>query len=142
MARYVDAIDLPVPIEEAFDYLADFRITEFERPVRLVLSGGDSSIQSIDEITFVSTPAGTRVSYEARLDLAGIRRIADPFLDLLLQRIGRLAVRGLRERLAEITQGTSRDEGANSAPKPDRRHQKRTMAVRTGRGDPHKGAIG
>jgi len=27
MARYIDAIDLPVPIEEAFDYLADFSRT-------------------------------------------------------------------------------------------------------------------
>jgi len=24
MARFVDAIDLPLPIEQAFDYLADF----------------------------------------------------------------------------------------------------------------------
>ena len=84
MARYIDAIDLPIPPEEAFDYLADFsrtaewdpgvcdahrltrgkirlgsrfevsvsffgrripleyRITEFERPSRLVLTGGDA----------------------------------------------------------------------------------------------------
>lgn len=27
MARYVDAIDLPIPIEEAFDCLADFSRT-------------------------------------------------------------------------------------------------------------------
>lgn len=27
MARYVDAIDLPIPVEEAFDYLADFSRT-------------------------------------------------------------------------------------------------------------------
>jgi hypothetical protein len=108
MARYVDAIDLPMSEEEAFDYLADFsrtaewdpsvaearrltpgevrlgssfqvsvsflgqrvpleyRITEFERPSRLVLSGGDSSLRSLDEITFVSTPGGTRVTYEWR----------------------------------------------------------------------------
>jgi uncharacterized protein YndB with AHSA1/START domain len=142
MARYVDAIDLPVCIEDAFDYLADFsrtaewdpgvaetqrltrgkvrlgsrfrvvvsllgrripfeyRITEFERPSRLVLSGGDSSLRSVDEITFVSRPGGTRVTYEARLQLAGIRQLADPILDLLFQLIGRRAVRGLRERLA------------------------------------------
>jgi len=142
LARYVDAIDLPIPIEEAFDYLADFsrtaewdpgvaeaerltpgtvqrgsrfrvsvsflgrrlpleyRIIEFDRPSRLVLTGGDDSVSSLDEITFVSRPGGTRVTYEARLELRGIRRIADPFLDLLFQRVGSLAVRGLRERLA------------------------------------------
>ena len=146
MARYVDAIDLPIPIEEAFDYLADFgrtaewdpgveeshrltkgkvrvgsrfnvivlffgqsipleyEITEFDRPSRLVLSGGDSSVRSIDEITFVARPGGTRVTYEARIDLVGIRRIADPLVDILMQRVGRLAVRGLRERLSGIGQ--------------------------------------
>ena len=148
MARYVDAIDLPIPIEDAFDYLADFsrtaewdpgveearrltrgklrlgsrfqvtvscigqrvpleyRITEFDRPSRLVLTGGDASLRSVDEITFVSRPGGTRATYEARLELQGIRRIADPLLDLIFQRIGGLAVRGLRERLADTSSMT------------------------------------
>lgn len=143
MARYVDAIDLPVPIAEAFDYLADFshtaewdpgvesaerltpgplargsrfrvvirflgrkipldyEIQHFERPTRLVLAGGNESIRSIDEITFVSRAKGTRITYEARLELTGVSRLADPILDLLLRRIGQLAVRGLRERVAE-----------------------------------------
>ena len=150
MARYVDAIDLPVPVEEAFDDLADFnrtaewdpgvadakritrgavrqgtrflvnvsalgrripleyRISEFDRPSRLVLTGGNRSLRSVDEITFASRPGGTRVAYEARLDLTGIRRLADPLLDLVLQRVGRMAVRGLRERLAgSVSQETS-----------------------------------
>jgi len=89
LARYIDAIDLPVPIEAVFDYLADFcrtvewdpgvvearrltggpvtlgsrfrvvvgllgarfpieyEITAFERPSRLVFSGGDSTIRSM-----------------------------------------------------------------------------------------------
>jgi hypothetical protein len=84
----------------------EYRITEFERPSRLVLSGGDSSLRSTDEMTFVSRPGGTRVTYEARLELTGIRRLADPFLDVMFQRIGRLAVRGLRER------GTGQHRGA------------------------------
>ena len=142
MARYVDAIDLPLPVEAAFDYLADFsrtaewdpgvsearrltrgevglgsrfrvtvsflgrripleyRITEYDRPSRLVLVGGDASLRSTDEISFVPRPGGTRMTYEARLELGGLRRLADPILDLLFQRIGRLALRGLQERLA------------------------------------------
>jgi dehydrogenase/reductase SDR family protein 12 len=151
LARYVDAIDLPIPIEEAFDYLADFsrtaewdpgvaeaerltpgtvklgsrfrvsvsflgrrlpleyRITEFNRPSRLVLTGGDDSLRSVDEITFVSRPSGTRVTCEARLELTGIRRVADPILDLLFQRVGSLAVRGLRERLEGESEGRRRE---------------------------------
>lgn len=96
MARTVDAIDLPIPLEGAFEY----RITEFEPPSRQVLVGGKGSLRSIDEITFVSRPGGTRISYEARLELSGLGRLADPFLDVLFQRIGSVAVRGLRERMA------------------------------------------
>ncbi len=165
MARFVDAIDLPIPIEQAFDYLADFSrtaewdpsvaeasrltpgqigigsrfavcvsllgrrfpleysITGFDRPSRLVLKGGDDSLRSIDEITFVSRPGGTRVTYEARLELSGIRRIADPLLDLLFQGIGRLAARGLRERVAaESTSMRPHAEDAQRlAPAADRR---------------------
>jgi hypothetical protein len=141
MARYVDAIDLPLPIEEAFDYLADFsrtvewdpsvteaerltpdpiglgsrfrvtvsllgrsvpieyEIRTYERPHRLVLVGADPGFRSIDEVTFVARGDGTRVTYEARIELEGIRRIADPVVDLLFQIVGRLAVRCLRERI-------------------------------------------
>lgn len=143
MARFVDAIDLPIPIEEAFDYLADFSrtaewdpsvsqarrltpgriglgsrfevtvsflgrsvaleygISEFERPRRLVMTGGDESLHSVDEITFAARPGGTRITYEARVDLLGLRRIVDPILHVLFQRVGSVAARGLRERLAE-----------------------------------------
>lgn len=184
VARYIDAIDLPVPIEDAFDYLADFsrtaewdpgvreakritrggvrlgsrfrvsvsflgrripleyRITEFERPSRLVLCGGDSSLRSIDEITFVSRPGGTRVTYEARLELSGIRRLADPFLDLLFQRIGRLAVRGLRERLAgEGCQETSSEGVVTANQESDERSRKRARGTRKVRADHQKQGV-
>ncbi len=141
MARYIDAIDLSVPIEEAFDFLADFsrvaewdpsvvdakrltkgkiglgsrfevvvhflgrplpieyEITSYDRPSRLVVEGGDQSFHSRDEICFVERPGGTRITYEAVVELQGIRKVADPLMDLLFQRVGRLAVRGLRERM-------------------------------------------
>ncbi len=173
MARYIDAIDLPIPIGPAFDYLADFsrtvewdpsvcdarritrgavrlgsrfgvsvsflgrripleyRITEFERPSRLVLTGGDSSLRSVDEITFVSRPGGTRVTYEARVELTGIGQLADPFLDLLFQRIGRQAVRGLRERWA-AGEGALKTSGEKNPIHDQRieRSRKRPMADR------------
>ena len=145
MARFVDAIDLPVPIETAFDYLADFsttaewdpgvlearrltggrlgrgsrfavvvsvlgrrlpleyEITEYQRPARLVLVGGDASVRSIDEITF-----------EARLELSGVRRLADPLLHVLFQHIGRVAVRGLRERMAQGAPGARASKPART----------------------------
>jgi carbon monoxide dehydrogenase subunit G len=184
VARYVDAIDLRTPIEEAFDYLADFsrtaewdpgvvegkrltrgkvrlgsrfqvsisflgrrvpleyRITEFERPSRVVLSGGDSSLRSIDEITFLSRPGGTLVTYEARLELVGIRRLADPILDLVFPRIGRLAVRGLRERLAgNNSQETSSEGASKRARQSAGRSRKRARTVRKVRADHHKEGV-
>jgi carbon monoxide dehydrogenase subunit G len=120
----------------------EYRITEFDRPSRLVLSGGDCSLRSTDEITFVSRPGGTRVTYEAHLELTGIRRLADPLLDLLFQRIDRLAVRGLRERLAgQSPQETSSDRRVSSAQESDQRRRKRAKVVRGVRADPHRGAV-
>jgi dehydrogenase/reductase SDR family protein 12 len=183
MARYIDAIDLPIPIEAAFDYLADFsrsaewdpgvcdarrltrgkirlgsrfevivsflgrripldyRITEFERPSRLVLTGGDSSLRSIDEITFVSRHGGTRLTYEARLELVGIRRLADPALDLLFQRIGRLALRGLRERLTDVrSQEPRRRAPSKPAHQTAAGRRKRSNTVHKARSDqPNEG---
>ena len=159
MARYLDVIDLPLPIEGAFDYLADFarsaewdpgvvaaerltpgaprlgsrfrvvasflgrrlpleyEIAALERPSRLVLVGGDASLRSVDEISFAPRPGGTRVTYEARLELGGWRRLADPLLQLAFQRIGRAAARGLRRHAATRAAG-----GAESpAPRSPRR---------------------
>lgn len=155
MARYVDAIDLPVPIGDAFDYLAEFsraaewdpgvvagrqltpdpigvgtrfevivsflgrripmeyEITRFERPHRLILEGGDGAIRSIDELTFAPRGDGTRVTYEARLELPLLLRWADPLLHAAFQRIGASAARGLRARTAaEIRRATNAATGA------------------------------
>ncbi|MEZ4215496.1 MAG: SRPBCC family protein [Myxococcota bacterium] len=158
MARYVDAIDLPIPVETAFDFLADFsrtvewdpgvvdarRLTDgpigagsrfgvtvsflgqtlpfeyaieaYERPSRLVLVGESDAVSSRDEITFVARPGGTRVTYEAAIELAGLRRLADPLVGALFQITGRLAVRGLRERFARgDAPRASGDRGAASS---------------------------
>ena len=163
MARYVDTIDLPLPLEEAFDYLADFsttaewdpgvvaarrltrgpvslgsrfrvevrfagrplalvyEISEYERPHRLVLRAEDDGLRSVDEITFVAKGEGTRVTYEARVELLGLRALADPLLHLLFQQVGRTAVRGLRERVdARVSDQTKK-----------RRTRKRAKVART-----------
>jgi hypothetical protein len=142
MARFLDAIDLPVPPVAAFDYLArfdhtaewdpgvveatrldpgplgagsrfaviasflgrrvplEYEITAFEPPHRLVLRGEGGSVVSVDTITFAPIPGGTRVCYDALLELRGLARIFDPLLQLLFQRAGRRAARGLREQTA------------------------------------------
>ena len=142
MARFVDAVELPLSAEEAFDSLADFtsaaewdpgvvsatklssgpprlhsrfevvvgflgqrvpfvyQIEAYERPHRLEFRGRSESVLSHDVITLAETSSGTRLSYVASLEVTGIRRLADPLLNVLFQQIGRLAIRGLREHLA------------------------------------------
>jgi hypothetical protein len=120
----------------------EYRIIEFDRPSRLVLSGGDSSIRSVDELTFVSRSGGTRVTYEARLEFVGIRRLADPILHVLFQRIGRLAVRGLRERVAEMNSLQPVHEGGpEQARRSTSRNRKRAKTVRKVRFDQSKEGV-
>ena len=144
MARFVDAIDLPLPPEQAFDLLADFgrlpewdpgvveagrlgrgpigrgsrfrvvsavfgrripltyEVIEHERPLRLVLRAREGAFTSLDEITFVPRAGGTRVTYDARLLLSGLARLADPLLQLAFGFLGRAAVRGLEARAAAL----------------------------------------
>jgi len=158
MARYVDAIDLAVPIETAFDYLADFsraaewdpgvieaeRITKgklrvgsrfhllvnflgrripleyrldvYERPSRLVFKCEEASVSSIDEITFVARgQGGTRVTYDARLELVGLLRVADPMLNFVFQHMGRVAIRGIGRQLGRVR--ASKSAGKRKRPR-------------------------
>jgi hypothetical protein len=77
----------------------EYRITRFDRPHRLELSGGDASIQSIHKVAFESRPGGTRITYSAQLELSGTCRLANPLRGLILENIGSLTTRGLRRRL-------------------------------------------
>jgi len=78
----------------------EYRITEFERPERVVLVADETAIRSIDEIRFVATDAGSRVTYEADLTLqTPLGRLSEPFLALAFRRIGTRASAGLHESL-------------------------------------------
>ncbi len=80
-----------------------YAITDYERPSRVVLQGGDAGTRLVDEITFVPRGRGTRITYEVRCELVGLGRLAEPLVDLVLPVIGRRAADGLRrygERLA------------------------------------------
>ena len=84
----------------------EYELTVCERPYRLVLEGRGDGFYAVDEITLAPREHGTRVTYEARIELEGLRRLADPALAVLLQGIGRLAARGLRERMTDAKGAT------------------------------------
>jgi len=80
-----------------------------------VLEGGDAGLRSIDEITFTPRPGGTRVTYEARLELTGLRRLADPLLDVVFQHVGRAAAAGLAARFAPGARAPGHDTSPRAA---------------------------
>jgi hypothetical protein len=152
MARFVEVIDVPVPIERAFDYMADFRnsaewdpsvlaaeqmrgegigqgsafrlafrflgqtldltyeIETYDPPHCVVLAGGNESVRSVDEITFTPREGGTRITYEARLELQGLRGLAQPLLDCVFPWFARGAVRGLRQAFESLGGGKAAKE--------------------------------
>lgn len=78
----------------------EYRITEFDRPTRVVLAADEASIRSTDEIRFVASDGGSRVTYEADLRLkVPFAALLDPLLAVAFRRIGARAAAGLREAL-------------------------------------------
>ncbi|HET9073593.1 MAG TPA: SRPBCC family protein [Solirubrobacteraceae bacterium] len=80
----------------------DYSTVELEAPSRVVLRGENATVVSIDTMTFAPTPQGCEVTYDAKLELKGLLRLADPIMQILLHRLGRAAETGLRERLARL----------------------------------------
>ena len=77
-----------------------YRIVEYDPPHAVTFLGENATVVSRDRITFDSTAAGTRVTYDADLALKGGLRIADPLLALAFNRVGDRALAGLKRTLA------------------------------------------
>ena len=78
-----------------------YRIIEHDPSSVVTFRGENSSVVSLDRLTFEPAGAGTRVTYDADLSLKGPMRIADPLLGLAFKRVGDRALGGLRAKLAE-----------------------------------------
>lgn len=78
-----------------------YRIVEYEPPHAVTFLGENASVVSRDRITFEpSADGGTHVTYDAKLDLKGVLKIADPLLGLAFNRVGDRALAGLTQKLA------------------------------------------
>jgi uncharacterized protein YndB with AHSA1/START domain len=77
-----------------------YRIVEYDPPHAVTFIGENATVISRDRITFETTAAGTRVTYDADLALKGPFRLADPLLGLAFNRVGDRALGGLRRTLA------------------------------------------
>jgi len=99
----------PVAMGTEFRLVAEFlgrkstlvyEVVEFEPGEAVTVRGENTTVVSLDRITFERVGAGTRVSYDAELTLKGPLRLADPLLGLAFRRVGDRALDGLQTTLA------------------------------------------
>ena len=74
-----------------------YRIVEYQPPHAVTFRGENSTVLSVDRITFEALDGGTRIVYNAALTLKGPLKLADPLLALVFNRVGDHAVAGLRD---------------------------------------------
>ena len=75
-------------------------ITELARPDRVVLRAKRGPMVSLDTITVEPGPdGGSRVTYDAVLELRGVLKVADPLLALGFGKVGDRAAAGLADHL-------------------------------------------
>jgi hypothetical protein len=90
-----------VTVKTAFSELVlDYTTIELKRSERIVLRAENDSLLSLDTITIRDDGrGGAEVTYDAKLDLKGVRKLADPLLQLGFNRLGNNARDGLRAQL-------------------------------------------
>jgi hypothetical protein len=76
-----------------------YRTSLYDPPGAVLLEARTRALASIDRITIVGDGDGCVVTYDARLELNGARRLLDPLLRVLFRRIGDRAAVGLERAL-------------------------------------------
>jgi carbon monoxide dehydrogenase subunit G len=81
----------------------EYRVTAFEPPRRVVLTGEGSNVRAVDEIRFEASPdgSGTRIDYTADIRLVGLLRLVEPFAGRAFRRIAEDARDGMERALEE-----------------------------------------
>lgn len=157
MTRIHERIHADLPIESAFDYVADFahadqwdpnttaaerldegpvgvgaryrvdvrmgsrttpmtyRVTEFDRPRRVVLVGQGEGVSSVDDIRFERSGGGTTVQYAADIRLGGILRLLQPFLGRRFDKLGKDAAAGMTRELRRLASDPAGTSGGHAA---------------------------
>jgi len=77
----------------------EYRILEWNPDHRAVLEAQTRDFRSYDVISTDPTPIGSAVTYDALLELNGLRKVFDPALRAAFQVIGRRAESGMRNAL-------------------------------------------
>jgi hypothetical protein len=81
------------------DVALRYTAIEHDPPGRVVLEARRHDFTSRDTITISPAPGGSTVHYDALLEFHGLRRLLDPIMHLLFQRVGARASAGMRAEL-------------------------------------------
>jgi dehydrogenase/reductase SDR family member 12 len=76
-----------------------YAVREYEENRRILIVGEGAKARSTDEILFEPTEGGTRIVYDATLEMKGLYRLAGPFVGAEFQKMGAKALAGLKSRL-------------------------------------------
>ena len=79
----------------------EYRVTAFDRPRRVVLTGTGSGVDAVDEITFEAVPDGTSIDYTADIRLQGAMGLIQPLLGRAFAKLASDAVGGMQRALDE-----------------------------------------
>ena len=79
----------------------EYRITTFEEPTRVVLTGEGSNVSAVDDIVFEKTATGTAIDYTAEIRLGGWMRLAQPFAGGAFEKVAKDAEGGMQKALDE-----------------------------------------
>ena len=77
-----------------------YEAVEVDRPERFVMRCETDSLVSVDTVTVADGPDGVQVTYDADLDLKGLRQIAEPAMQVGLVLASERAKRSLEETLS------------------------------------------
>lgn len=77
----------------------EYETVALERPNRIQLRGDNSSAVSTDTITITASGTGCEVTYDAEIELKGVRKVAEPAMRVALGRLGDKAKSGLAAKL-------------------------------------------
>ena len=86
----------------------EYRITTFEPPTRVILTGEGSNVSAVDEIRFEATPAGTTIDYTADIRLGGWMRLIQPFVGGSFKKVAKDALGGMQRALDERARTAAR----------------------------------
>ncbi|MEO5965542.1 MAG: SRPBCC family protein [Candidatus Limnocylindrales bacterium] len=97
----------------------EYRITTYEAPGRVVLTGVGSGISAVDEIHFAPTASGgTHIDYVADIHLLGWMRLVEPFVGGQFSKIAKDALGGMQRALDERAAAGMVSHGAPPADAP------------------------